>query len=96
VQRTQRVVAEIKIQEIRQVTEHVGVPEFGDLVLLQVELYQLREIAGKIKDALNLSVRTTSGKRAIKGQTVVPVHKDIVKRGRKVSRGAILECVSQV
>jgi hypothetical protein len=59
VQRTQRVVAEIKIQEIRQVAEHIGVPELRDLVLLQVELYQLREIAGRIKDILNLSLKTT-------------------------------------
>lgn len=53
-QRGQRVIAEIKIQEIRQIAEHVDISELRDLVLFQMELYQLREIAGRIRQPLSI------------------------------------------
>lgn len=48
VQRGQIVVAEIEMQKIRQIAEHVGVPKLRDVVLLQVKLYELREITENI------------------------------------------------
>lgn len=48
-QSAQSVVAEIEIEEIRQIAEYVGVSKLRDLILLQVKLYQLREIAAKEK-----------------------------------------------
>lgn len=46
-QSAQSVVAEMEIEKLRQIAEHVGVSKLRDLVLLQVQLYQLREIAEK-------------------------------------------------